>query len=286
MELKNNLLPPGQGNTMGMALATREAQEVQAQMIIAQNFPRNYDIITRRINEACSNYDLASVAIYSYPRGGIQVEGPSIRLAEAIAQNYGNLDFGIVELENGNGESKVKAYCIDLETNTRSVKIFTVPHVRYSRANGLMKLTDPRDVYEMVANNGARRLRSCILSVIPGHITNNAVTICRSTMLTKYDKVKFLAAAAELVKSGVTREMIESKFRKKIEALTPTEGVRVITIANSIKDGLSNVEDWFEKESKPTNIGPDNKEIKKEEPKKEENKIPSPTELGELFKQK
>lgn len=268
----NNSLTTNQNNSKnsrGNAIAVREAQEVQAQMIIAQQFPRNEEALVRRINNACMSVDLAKKAIYSYPRGGVAVEGPSIRLAEAIAQNYGNLDFGIIEVENREGESVVKAYCTDLETNTRSVKVFSVPHARYSRAKGLTKLTDPRDIYEMVANNGARRLRSCILAVIPGHITENAINVCKDTLVNKYDKVVFLAALNKLVGYGATQGMIEKRFGKNVQSFTPQDAVKIMTIVNSIEAGMSGVVDWFEKDDQKK-IDVKNTIAKKQKPKKQE----------------
>ena len=67
------------------------------------------------------------------PRGGQSVEGPSIRLAETLAQEWGNIQYGIRELSQSNGESTVEAFAWDIQTNTRQVKVFQVPHVRYSK---------------------------------------------------------------------------------------------------------------------------------------------------------
>ena len=149
-------------NTQTEMMISRQAQEVQGAMVIAKRFPRDEVESFNRIMQSCKRKSLAESAMYEYPRGGTKVSGPSIRLAEAMAQNWGNIDFGITELEQKNGESQVMAYAWDLETNTRQVKIFSVPHVRGTK-KGNVPLTDPRDVYEMVANQGARRLRSCIL---------------------------------------------------------------------------------------------------------------------------
>ena len=55
--------------------------------------------------------DLAESAVYEYPRGGERVTGPSIRLAETVARYWGNLDYGITELDQRQGESTVMAYC-------------------------------------------------------------------------------------------------------------------------------------------------------------------------------
>ena len=64
----------------------------------------------------------SKTAVYNYPRGGQMVSGPSIRLAEVVAQNWGNLSFGIKELQQLPGESVAMAYAWDLETNTRQEK--------------------------------------------------------------------------------------------------------------------------------------------------------------------
>ena len=124
---------------------------------LKQEFVGKFETFMPRILDACKRKSVADSAEYAYPRGGTLVTGPSIRLAEVIAQNYQNLAFGVRELSNKNGESLVQSYCFDLETNVRSEKVFTVPHIRYSKKKGNVKLTDPRDIYEMVANQAARR---------------------------------------------------------------------------------------------------------------------------------
>ena len=83
-------------------MISRQAQEVQAAMVVAKRFPRDEIEANNRILNACKRKSLAERAIYEYPRGGENVTGPSIRLAEVMAQNWGNLDFGITELEQKN----------------------------------------------------------------------------------------------------------------------------------------------------------------------------------------
>ena len=151
-------------------LSTREAQEVQAAVFMAKRFPRDENAAMSRIMRACERKGLAAKATYSYPKGGTNVTGPSIRLAEAIAQSWGNIQSGVVELSQQEGESTCMAYCWDIETNTRECKIFTVKH-QISTKNGMKVLTDPRDIYELVANQGARRKRACILNIIPSTVS-------------------------------------------------------------------------------------------------------------------
>src|SRR5690625_1197642 len=81
-----------QNGVMAQSSASREMEEVKGQIFMARQFPRNVFQSEQRILDACKRPSLAETAIYSYPRGGTKVEGPSIRLAEVLAQNWGNLD--------------------------------------------------------------------------------------------------------------------------------------------------------------------------------------------------
>ncbi|RYD29353.1 MAG: hypothetical protein EOP86_21875, partial [Verrucomicrobiaceae bacterium] len=176
-------MPPAHG-AMTAIESSRAVQEVQAALIIAKRFPRNEVAAVDRIINACTRPGLAEVAVYQYARGGQDVSGASIRLAEAIAKLWGNLDFGVVEIESTEGKSTMEAYCWDLETNVKIKRIFQVAHVRYKKSYGngpnLKPLEDPRDIYEGNANAGSRRLRACILASIPGDVLEAALQQCET----------------------------------------------------------------------------------------------------------
>ena len=226
----------------------RAIAETQAAMIIAKRFPRNEAEAMDKILQACTRPTLAEAALYSYSRGGTEVTGPSIRLAEAIGQNWKNLQFGVREISQKGGESEVEAFAWDVENNTRQVKVFRVPHVRYSKSKGNTPLTDPRDVYEMVANQGARRLRACILGIIPGDVIDAAVKQCEITLKTKAEVTpeRLTSLLEKFVEYGITKEMIEKRIQRRIDAMTPALMVQMGKIYNSLKDGMSGPADWFE----------------------------------------
>lgn len=244
---------PAQRAAGGNAVANTDQQraiaEVQAAMMIARMNPRDPIAAMDRILNACARPTLADAAVYTYARGGSDVSGPSIRLAEAMAQSWGNMQFGIRELDQRNGESTVQAFAWDVETNTRREVTFQVPHIRYTRS-GSKKLDDPRDIYEMVANQGARRLRSCILAVIPGDVTEAAVSQCEVTMKTKADTspeaMQKMVAAFEPF--GVTREQIEKRIQRRLDAIQPAQVVSLKKIYASLRDGMSTAAEWFETE--------------------------------------
>lgn len=231
------------------AMVSRQAQEVQMAMYVAKKFPRDEVEAFSRIMRACERRILAESAVYEFPRGGTKVSGPSIRLAEVLAQNWGNIDFGILELEQKSGESVVMAYAWDLETNTRQTKVFTVKHERHTRSS-VNKLTDPRDIYELVANQGARRVRSCILGVIPGDIVDAAVEKCQKTLVSGYkeplkDRIRNMVVAFN-EEFQVTKEMLEKYIGCKVDAFTEQDFVRLKGVFRSLRDGMAKREDYFD----------------------------------------
>ncbi len=238
-----------QRNTTAEMVVSRQAQEVQAAMVIAKKFPRNEVDSYNRIMRSCQRKSLAEQSMYEYPKGGTKVTGPSIRLAEAMAQNWGNIDFGIIELEQKNGESQVMAYAWELETNTRQTKIFSVPHVRETK-KGNVELTDPREIYEMVANQGARWLRACILGIIPGDVQDAALEQCRETLAKGekeplIDRVRKMAKAFEDAYS-ITLPMIEKYLGCNSEAFSENDFIRLKNVYKSLREGMAKREDYFE----------------------------------------
>ena len=225
----------------------RAIAEAQGKLVIAKRFPRDQARAYSAIIDACKRPGLAEEACYSFPRGGQTVSGPSIRLAEMLAANWGNIDYGIRELSRKEGVSEMEAYCWDLETNTMSSQKFTVRHIRDTRGGGV-KLTDERDIYELTANMGGRRLRARILAIIPADLVQAAVDECSKTMaggaeLPIGDRIRNMVAAFKVL--GVAPTLIEQRVAHSLDTLTGEELGDLRKIHNSIRDGVSKVGDWF-----------------------------------------
>lgn len=245
-------------------LGERQVQEVQAACVLAKKFPRNQTAAWDRIMESCKRPGLASVSQYSYPKGGKVVTGPSIRLAEECARQWGNIDFGVIELSRRDGCSSMMAYAWDLETNVRRVMTFDVSHerTRNNRSTGQKEsviLSDSREVYEMNANQAARRLRACILTVIPADVVEDAVEACNRTLSQAdggtpiAERIKKLIVAFKPY--GVTQAMIETRLGHNIDATTEPEIAELRTVFTSLKDGMSQSADWFPPEIKKGSVG-------------------------------
>lgn len=252
--MENNYLEQFKGatpdiNSQTQQMVSRQTQEVQGAIFMAKQFPRDEYAAIGRIERMCERSSLAEQATYSYPRGGKQVTGPSIRLAEAIAQAWGNIDCGVIELENKNGASELMAYAWDLETNTRVTKMFKVKHVRDTK-KGSSALTDSRDIYEATANFGARRLRACILSVIPGDVVERAVEVCKETVTNKdktpiADRIKKLEKAFKELK--ITKEQLEEYAQRNLNEFGKEEIFTLQGVYKAIRDGQAKADDYFGK---------------------------------------
>ena len=241
---------PMSASTITAMAMTRQAQEVQAAMLVAKRFPRDEAVANDRILRSCTRPSLAEAAIYSYSRGGTEVSGPSVRLAEAIAQAWGNIDFGFIELEQNKLESQVMAYAWDLETNTRQSKVFTVPHIRQTKS-GAYPLTDPRDIYEMIANQAARRVRSCILAIIPGDVVDSAVKQCELTLKSGSNGVPLEARINDMVQKfaeyEVTEDMLAAYVGKNISAFTEKDVISMAKVYRALNDGIAGIDVVLEK---------------------------------------
>lgn len=246
-------VPSSKLTSAGMAQSEqREIAEVQAMVIMAKRFPRDQIASMDRIINAFSRPALAETSQYQYSKGGSDVAGPSIRAAEAIAQQWGNIDFGFKEVSRGIGQdgvpfSEVLAYAWDTETITRKPLQFIVRHWRDTR-NGGYALKEEREIYELVANMAQRRVRACLLSIIPGDVTEAAMKQAEVTMRTKADTspeaMSKMVAAFEVF--GVTKEQIEKRIQRRIEAIQPAQVISLKRIYASLRDGMSTASDWFD----------------------------------------
>lgn len=231
---------------------SRAVTEAQGKLVLARQFPRDEDVIYQKLMQSCKRMGLASVACYSYPKGGQTVSGPSIRLAEEIARLYGNIEYGIRELSNVNGESEMESYAWDLQTNVLSTQKFKVKH-EIDAYGSVKKLKSSRDIYEVTANMGARRLRSRMLAILPPDMVELAVQECKKTLggnneIPIEDRVREMLGAFKNI--GVNKDDIEKYLDCKSSDITSNQIADLLGIFNSINNGQSGKNDWFKKKEK------------------------------------
>jgi hypothetical protein len=232
------------------ASVARATQEIQAALTIAQRFPRDEVKVKAKILEACKRKDLAEVSEYEYSRGGTRITGPTIDLLRAVANRWGNMRFGWGEVERRDGQSLVRCFAWDMQTNAQAERTFSVKHWRDTREGG-HELRDERDIYELLANMAARRVRACLEEVIDSDIVTAAVDRCRETLRTG-EKTPLMDRAVQMVtfymELGVTQAMLETRIGNKLEAISENQLASLRRVYKALKDGVGKREDYFKAE--------------------------------------
>lgn len=246
------------GNAIAANAEARAVAEVKAQVLMARQFPRNPGAAMDRILRECERPTLADKATYTFPRGKETVSGPSIRMAEMMARNWGNNSFGLEVLERktsatGVGQSVLRAYAWDLETNTYISRQFELKHWRQTQSGGYA-LKDDRDIYELEANMGSRRMRACILQMLPGDVTQAAVDKCRlvasqgivSAMGDKAKRVTLISRTIQAFEAmGIKPADLEKYLGSKSDDWTADHILRLKELKNSFDDGVLSLGDVF-----------------------------------------
>lgn len=227
--------------------SSRAIAEAQGKLVIAKKFPRNEALAYDEAMQACRRMGLAEDAFFSFPRGGQTVSGATVHLARELARVWGNIEYNIRELSRKDGVSEMQAFAWDLQTNTLVTQNFTVRHWRDTKGGGY-QLTDERDIYELTANQGSRRLRSCIFAVLPSDLVSAAEAECKKTLAGNNDepiKERVRKLIGAFGKYGVTAAMIEGRLGHSLDAVLPEELAELRSIWNSIKDGATKAGEWF-----------------------------------------
>lgn len=223
----------------------RIAMEVQAQVISAHKFPRDEMRSVDKIINSCTQPALADVALYKYSRGKDEdgkkndIIGPSIRLAEEIARCWGNIQYGWRITAQGPNWSDLEAFAWDVESGLRPALTFRVKHWRdLGKGKGYF-LNSERDIYELCANQAARRVRKCILQLIPAQVQEMAVQQVKKTTASDFEglKHKIEVTVAYFKGMGISVAALESYLEHPLSETTPEELVDLRACATSIKEG-------------------------------------------------
>lgn len=239
-----------QTSQVGEYQESKQLSEIKGKMFLARQFPRDPERSLQAVLMECQRPKLAEAAQYEYQKGDNVVTGPSIRLVEVLARHWGNIDSGVAEIDTHSDHTVVKAYAWDLENNVSDEKTFAVQHVRTTK-RGSYKLTDERDIYEMVANKAARRKRSCLLAVMPGWYVEAALDACSETLRNSVTNGKTIEEVREAVVTafaefGVSPDNIAAKLSRPIDKLDPNDIVKLRHLYAAIKDGFVKAQDAFD----------------------------------------
>lgn len=235
----------------------RAIAEAKGQMQLAKMFPRDLNAAYAELMEACKLPALANVAFYSVPQGGQKVTGPSIRLAEQLANSVGNFEWGHRELgrveatATSFGRSEIEVYAWDKEKNNRSIRQITVLHVLDTK-EGPRRLRDQKDIDNKIANVASKQVRGRLLALLPKWIVEAAVEECKKTLAGNNDQplsVRVRAMTQAFAKFGVTTDHLEKYLGHKLDETLADELVDLTGVFNAIRDGAA-PSDFFGEQQK------------------------------------
>lgn len=226
--------------------------EVQGKIIMAKQFPRDMTLVLNRVKASCERPSLAKVAEYQYVKGGTTVRGASIKLLEAVAQCYGNVQTNWKELSRDtiNHKSLCIAEAWDLENNVCESLEFEVSHFR-DKGGTRTLVTSERDIYELIASQAVRRQRKCLEFVIPRDIIDEARETCNTTL------TKGIDIQAELNKVitffnetyKVTVKQLETYFGMGRQGFNTQTYLSLRKLFQAFQDGVTTPEEIFPKET-------------------------------------
>lgn len=250
-----------------------EIYQTRDRMVMARQTRRNEAECIERIQQACRIPEIAEAAEWTVPNRG---SGPTIHLMEEISRLWGHMDTGYEILESTDTWSKVKVYAHDIENDNKRCVELTVKHIRYTK-NGITPLTNPDDIYSLIANRVSRVLRECIRRLVPRYVVEMAMsTAAEARQRGGFDMTRLLNAFAGV---GVTAAQLEAYIEGPLSGATADEISKLREIYNAIKEGATTVKEAFPApEPKPEPA----KKAAAKKAKKEPEPEPEPVEAKEV----
>jgi len=218
--------------------------EVDMQVSTAKSFPRNI----RRVMDgaksmATASQEIAEGCIYSYRRGGKDITGPSVRLAEIMAANWGNLRCQSRIVDEGKDFVTAQGTAWDMERNYL-VQRETRRSIRDSRGGRYTP-----DMIAVTANAASSiALRDAIFKVIPKVFVDETYNEARAAAVGDLKSLSERRSRAieSFGKMGVSRERLFARLGITDEREVTLDHLEILTgIRNKLRDGECMLEDEF-----------------------------------------
>jgi hypothetical protein len=243
----------------------RTGMEVKAQAVLARQFPRNENECVAKMKRGAARMVAADrerggqpKTLYTYPRGGVEIQGPSVYLARMMAATWGNIRTSMRVLEVTATHVHVVGCAWDLESNayTETEDRFRKRQQRKRGDQTVWVEPDERDLRELTNKRAAICVRNAILTALPDDIVagvvgeaRRALTADSKTALEDSGTAERDAAIKRIVggfdRLGVSPSDLMGYLGHPIEELTPEESTALTAIWASISDGETQAWEHF-----------------------------------------
>jgi hypothetical protein len=226
------------------AIATITKTEVEAQLDSAHKFPRSINRFRQEaLSMATVSEEVAQSCIYSLPRGGKPITGPSVRLAEICASAWGNIHVGARPIEVGDTEVTSQGVAWDLQKNYR----VTVESKRRITGRDGKRFNDDMIIMTQNAANSIA-LRNAIFRVIPRAYVDQIYEKVRQVAIGNANTLagKRAAVLDKLAKMGADQARVLNALGKVgVDDIGLEELETLIGYGTAIKEGTKTVDELF-----------------------------------------
>ena len=247
-------ITPNGGRDIAIAAeAAREETLIKASFARAHMFPRNEIAAFESVMKSLDRYNFAKAAIYVYPRGGTDIVGPSINLAEEFSRNWGNIRLGLTIIHDDDNSRSIEGWAMDLQTNNFVAMPSTFEKkIQRKQKNGptvWIKIDDERELRELTARHGAILMRNAIFKLIPKDMVDDAVDKAKAVLKkgdsSKDPKVRIKQILVAFSQLKIYQKDLEGYLGHSVFSSKPDEIAKLEGVYTSIKDGAATKDDYF-----------------------------------------
>jgi hypothetical protein len=228
--------------------------EADIQISTAKRYPRSLGKVKADIIAlATADQETAESCFYTLPRGGKNIQGPSVRLAEIAFARYGNLRAGsriiTVDATGSNPHVVIQAVCHDLETNVALTVEKRRRIVGKKSKNGAI---DEDDIVLAVNAGASIAFRDAVRKVIPPSIINSAYEHAKQVAIgdAKTFKERLDRALGQFAKMGIAQDRVLTSINKRsLEEVNLSDLEILFGLFTAIKDGQTTLDEAFPKTS-------------------------------------
>lgn len=243
--MSGELILPGDG----ALTASMTRAEIDTQIATAKAYPRSIAQFKRDTKDlACYDEKTAQSMFYSIPRGGKNIVGPSIRLAEICLATWGNLRVECRIVEQTKKSVTVEAACWDIEKNSAIKEQKTRKIYGKKLKDGTM-LPPDEDMINLATNAALSvALRNAIFRIVPRVYVIAAMEEAKIIALGKgkslKDRRNDCVEYSKLMGISVERLVAACEGAKGMEDIGEDELIFLRGLFTSVKEGMA-IEEAF-----------------------------------------
>lgn len=233
------------------------AAEIMQQIATAHRFPRrrDADITAEIMGRAGLDEETAAECMYTLPRAGKDITGPSIRFAEIVMMSFGNLRAAarFIEIDmkvRDRAAVVVEGVCLDLQANVSRVIAVRRSIMTSAKGGKAARMFNADMTNIAVAAGSAIATREAILKCVPkaiwGPAYKRVISILQGDATTLAKRREQVIAA--FAKRGIEApKVFEFLDLKSIDDVTIEHMPRLFGMLTALADGTETTDSMFGK---------------------------------------